>query len=395
MNERGLPRDEVLAELSAHLRKDLTYHEGWILGSMCTRPHEFATAVFSSCFEKNSGDPGLFEGTAELEKEAIGMIGCMLSKSDAGGNIVSGGTEANILALWAARKLRKKATPEVIVPVSAHASFDKAADLLGLRLIKVGLDDKYQVDAKAVRRAITNNTTAIVGIAGTTDLGVVDPIRELSDLAEDYDLYLHVDASFGGFVIPFLRELGHDIPEFDFKLPGVCSVTIDAHKMGMAPIPAGGILFRDSSLSKAIEFTAPYLPGGETSQATIVGTRPGASVAAVWALLKHLGRAGYREIVRRCMALTWRLAEEVGTIEGLDLVLPPTLNMLGIKSTIFDIQLVHDELKERGWAPSLFPDHVTVVVMPHITSQHVRDFVEDLRITSRVRGSIVRESVGV
>jgi len=95
------------------------------------------------------------------------------------------------------------------------------------------------------------------------------------------------------------------------------------------------------------------------------------------------------------MALTWRLAEEVRTIEGLDLVLPPTLNILGIKSTIFDIQLVHDELKERGWAPSLFPDHVTVVVMPHMTSQHVRDFVEDLRITSRVRGSIVRESVGV
>jgi tyrosine decarboxylase/aspartate 1-decarboxylase len=166
--------------------------------------------------------------------------------------------------------------------------------------------------------------------------------------------------------------------------------------MGMVPIPAGGNLFRDSSLTKPIQFAIPYLPGGGIGQATLVGTRPAASVAAVWALLKHLGRAGYREIVRRCMTLTGRLAEEVRKIEGLDLVLPPTLNMLGIKSTISKIQFVHDELKEMEWAPSLLHDHITAVVMPHITSQHVRDFVEDLRMTtSGGASSMLRKRIGI
>jgi len=198
--EEGLPKDAVLHELETKLQGDLTYSCGKILGSMCTQPSSFAKQVYLKYLETNLGDPGLFPATAQLEKEVIDMLGNMLSIDSACGHIVSGGTEANLLAMWAARNLAKKKRGEVVVPVSAHYSFDKAADLLNLKLIKVKLNSNYQMDINAVKEAITPNTVALVGIAGTTGLGVVDPIPELSELAIDNDIFLHVDAAFGNLM---------------------------------------------------------------------------------------------------------------------------------------------------------------------------------------------------
>lgn len=379
MDEKGLPRSVVIREVRRRLQRDLTYASGRILGSMCTSPHRFARRVYSEYMDRNLGDPGLFPATYELEREVIRMLGLLLSNPDAVGHIVSGGTEANILALWAARNLAKGRRREVILPISAHISFDKAADLLGLRLIKVGLDENFQVDVRAVREAIGPETLAVVGVAGTTGLGTVDPIDELSEIAEHHGIYLHVDAAFGGLVLPFLREMGFEVPEFDFKLPGVCSITVDPHKMGLAPIPAGGILFRDGDALKAVSRKVMYLAGGETEQSTILGTRPGASIVAVWALMKHLGREGYRVIIRRCMELTWKLAEEVGRIDGLTLVARPVMNIVGIRSTAVDTGLLAEELRRRGWAISLLDDYIRVVVMPHIKISHIRAFLDDLK----------------
>ena len=176
-----------------------------------------ARKVYARFLEKNLGDSGLFPATAELEKETIQMIGSLLSNEKASGHIITGGTEANILALWAAKKSAKKEKCEVIVPASAHCSFDKAGDLLDIKIVRVRLDSKFQVDTDAVAKAITPNTIAVVGVAGTTGLGAVDPIARLSEIALDNGLYLHVDAAFGGFVLPFLKELGHDVPIFDFE----------------------------------------------------------------------------------------------------------------------------------------------------------------------------------
>jgi len=303
----------------------------------------------------------------------------LLSNPRASGHILTGGTEANTLALWTARKLSRKKNCEVIVPASAHYSFDKAADLLGLKIVRAGLNSRFQVDVEAVKKAINSNTIAIVGIAGTTGLGVVDPISELSDIAVEKGLYLHVDAAFGGFVLPFLKELGFNAPDFDFSLPGVCSITIDPHKMGLAPIPSGGILFRNEKLRKAVAWNVSYLAGGETEQATFVGTRSGASVISVWALLKHLGKEGYKRIVGGCMRLTWELAGEIQKIDGLDIAIEPTMNIVGIKSEVFDICRIEKELRLRKWAVSLFPNHIRIVVMPHVQKEHVEKFLEDLK----------------
>lgn len=379
MQSKGLPQNVILKEIQSRLKKDLTFKSGKIIGSMCTSPHPLAKKVYTQFLEKNLGDPGLFPATAEMERETIRMLGSLLSNPKASGHIVTGGTEANILALWAAKKAAEKEHGEVIVPISAHFSFDKAADFLGLNLVKVKLNSQFQVDIEAVKESVNSRTIALVGVAGTTSLGVVDPIRELSEIAVEKNLYLHVDAAFGGFVLPFLRELGFDVPDFDFTLPGVCSITVDPHKMGLAPIPASGILFRDDNLRKLIARRVSYMAGGETEQATLVGTRSGASVIAVWALLRHLGIDGYKKVVKRCMDLTWKLAVEIPKIKGFSLVTKPTLNIIGLKSDSFGIRQVAYELRLRGWAVSLFPKHIRIVVMPHIRERNIEMFLEDLR----------------
>jgi tyrosine decarboxylase/aspartate 1-decarboxylase len=387
MREKGLPAEAVLEELKRKLHGDFTFQSGRILGSMCTYPHRLARQVYAEFLEKNLGDPGLFPATAEIEREVIQTLGELLSNPHASGNIVTGGTEANVLALWAFKNLRMKNGGEIVVPVSAHCSFDKAASLLGFKIVRVGLNNGFQVDVEAARKAITPKTIALVGIAGTTGLGVVDPIDELSDLALEHNLLLHVDAAFGGFVLPFLKELGYKTPEFDFSLPGVSSITIDPHKMGLAPIPAGGILFRNEELRKAIAWKVPYLAGGEIEQSTFVGTRSGASVIAVWALLRHLGREGYRKIVERCMRVTWKLAEGVKQVDGLDIITKPVTNVVGIKSEDFDIKLIAEKLREKGWAVALFPRYIRIVLMPHIHESHVERFLEDLkRIVKELKG---------
>jgi len=387
MENEGLPQNLVLKELESRLRNDFTYGSGRVIGSMCTFPHPLARKTYTLFLDRNLGDSGLFPAVVKLEKETVRMLGKLLSNPKASGHIVTGGTEANTLALWAAKKLSQKKNGEVIVPASAHYSFDKAGDLLGLKIVKVGLNSRFQVDTEAFKKRVNSNTVAIVGIAGTTGLGVVDPISELSEIAAENGLYLHVDAAFGGFILPFLKEMGFGVPDFDFSLPGVSSITIDPHKMGLAPIPAGGILFRNEKLRETVAWNVSYMAGGETEQATLVGTRSGASVIAVWSLLKHLGKEGYKKIVTRCIRLTWKLAKEIREIKGLDIATEPTMNIVGIKSKVFNIRQIAKELRLRKWAVSLFPNHIRIVVMPHVQKQHVEKFLSDLKdVANRLGG---------
>jgi tyrosine decarboxylase/aspartate 1-decarboxylase len=379
MPEHGLPQNVILNELETKLQNDLVYASGKILSSMCTSPHRFAKQVYQKYMEKNLGDPSLFPASAELEQETVTMLGSLLSNSSATGSIVSGGTEANIIALWAARNRSKIEQGEVIVPVSAHFSFDKACNLLNLKLINVNLNRNFQMDVKAAKKAITSKTVAIVGVAGTTALGIVDPISELSDLALANDVYLHVDAAFGGFVLPFLGDLGYSHIDFDFKLAGVSSITVDPHKMGLAPVHAGGILFRDSKLTESISMKVPYLSESQQKQFSLLGTRSGASAITVWALLKHLGRLGYQSIVKKCLELTLILANEIQQIADLQLVIKPTMNVIGIKSDTVDVNLVFQELKKRGWGISLFDGYLRIVIMPHTKLENIKNLVADIQ----------------
>ncbi len=374
---KGASEKEVLKELKEKTSSDLTFDSGRILGSMCTQPHPFAVKIITQYIDRNLGDPGLHVGSRKVEKEAINMLANLLGLERGYGHIVSGGTEANILAVRAFRNLSDVEKPELILPESAHFSFLKASEMLNVRLIWAKLKKDYSVDVRDVENKITENTIGIVGIAGTTGLGVVDDIPALSDLALDHGIPLHVDAAFGGFVIPFAKELGYEIPDFDFRLKGVKSITIDPHKMGMVPIPAGGIIFREKRYLEAVSVPAPYLAGGKVCQATITGTRPGANALAVWAMVKHLGFEGYKEVVRRAMELSRWFAGELKKIPGVYLIREPVLNIVSFGAE--ELERVEEELKGRGWGISAHRGYIRIVMMPHVRREHLEEFLRDLR----------------
>lgn len=361
---------DVLRELEEFRKKDIPYSR--VLSSMCTIPHPIAVEAHMMFIETNLGDPGIFRGTKELEVKLIRLLGKILHNPNASGYICSGGTEANIQAIRAFRNLKKVKNPNIVVPKSAHFSFDKVGDLLCVKVRKADLDSEYRVDLTSVESLIDDRTIGIVGIAGTTELGQIDPIEELSKIAIENDIYLHVDAAFGGLVIPFMdRKV-----RFDFELEGVSSITVDPHKMGMATIPAGGLLFRDGSYLKALEVRTPYLTS--KSQFTLTGTRPGTGVASAYAVLKHLGYEGMREIIRHCLRITNILVEEMEPL-GFEPVIKPIMNVVCFRTD--EAEKIRRELMRRGWVISVTsnPRAIRIVVMPHVTEDVVLNFISELR----------------
>ena len=374
---KGISEEELFTELEKRLKIDLTFDSGKILGSMCTYPHPLAQKIIRKYIDRNLGDPGLHRGSKEIEEEAVQMLGELLHLRRVYGNIVSGGTEANILAVRAFRNVSNVEKPELILPESAHFSFLKASDLLKVKLVWADLNRDYSVNVKDVETKITDNTIGIVGIAGTTGFGVVDDIPALSDIAVDYGIPLHIDAAFGGFVIPFAKALGYELPDFDFRLKGVQSITIDPHKMGMVPIPAGGIVFRKKKYMDAINVLAPYLAGGKIFQATITGTRPGANAIAVWALLKHLGFEGYKNVVKEAMENALWFADQIRRLDGVYLIREPMLNIVSFGSK--RLKKIEAELKAREWGISAHRGYIRIVMMPHVKREHLKNFLKDLR----------------
>ena len=372
MQDKGLSKKAVMAELKKALQEDQRYDEGRILCSMCTKPNALAKKAHELFLNSNLGDSGLFPGSARLEKEVIRELAGLLNGVGSVGFLVSGGTEANLLALLAARNMAQIDKPEVVLPESAHFSFDKICGLLGLKAVYAGLDGSFRVDVSAVEKLVGKNTVAIVGSAGTSELGVVDPIGKLSEVARAHGVWLHVDAAFGGLVIPFLEDF---CCPFDFGLEGVQSVTVDPHKMGMAPVPAGGILFRNSKALDYIKTETPYLTDG--FQYTFVGTRTGASAAATWAVFKSLGREGFKKTVANCMKTTGALRDGIVNL-GFDLVVEPTLNILAFRGQ--NSKLLAEELRRKGWFVSYVPrlNCIRIIVMPHVKKMHAVAFLKDL-----------------
>jgi tyrosine decarboxylase/aspartate 1-decarboxylase len=372
MEERGMNKRQLELLLKEQKQKDLSYQK--VLSSMCTYPHEIAAYAHKLFLESNLGDSGLFPGTKEMEDEVMRMIGALLGTEHAYGYMSTGGTESNIQAIRAIRNRKRKEglrEMNIIVPETAHFSFDKIADLLSINVKKAALDEALRVNVNSVEALIDNNTIGIVGIAGTTEFGQIDPIKELSDLAVERNLFLHVDAAFGGFVIPFLDERY----EFDLSLDGVSAISIDPHKMGMSTIPAGCILFREELYLAELAVHTPYLTTKE--QCSLIGTRSGASTAATFAVLKYLGKDGLRGIVNECMRLTKMV---VSGAKAMDIypVIEPVMNVVTL--SIADVEEVVHALQDRGWRVSItrLLKALRLVIMPHVNEETVKLFLEDL-----------------
>jgi len=368
MNQKGLPKRELFALLKNAMQRDTSYEK--VLSAMCTRPHPIAVKAHMQFISSNIGDFGLFSGTKELEEKVIKMMGSLLGDDNACGYITTGGTESNIQALRASRNLSKKTHPNIVIPASAHFSFDKISNLLGIELRKASLDSEFKVDLESVESLIDENTIALVGVAGSTEFGQIDPVGELAGIALSNSLFLHVDAAFGGFVIPFLDKKY----DFDFSVKGVTSITADPHKMGLSTIPAGGLLFREEACLLPLEIDTPYLT--IRKQHSLAGTRSGAAVAAAYAVMMHLGREGYRKIVARCMKMTQRLVEGVEEL-GIGPLIEPVMNIVALD--VPELEETRKRLRSKGWTTSITraPKAMRLIVMPHLNEENIELFISD------------------
>jgi len=374
VREKGVDENTILKELEDAAQKNVPY--GRVLSSMCTAPHPIALKAYKDFIVSNLGDPKLFPGTASLEHACIGMLGELLHLPSAVGYITTGGTESNIQALRTARQLKQvdPGKANIVLPDSAHYSFEKAAQMLGVQLKRASLDEDLKADVDAMAELVDSNTIALVAVAGTTEFGQIDPVPEISKLALDEDLFLHVDAAFGGFVIPFLEDAAKY--KFDFELPGVQSIAIDPHKMGMSIIPSGGLLYRDKRFMKMLEINAQYLTS--QVQSSLAGTRSGASAAGTYAVMRYLGNEGYRRIVSNCMDNTMLLYHKLKGL-GLEPVIKPVLNIVTFK--VSDAQIVRKQLCDLNWyvSTTTHPEALRMVVMPHATERVIEAYAADLK----------------
>ena len=336
-----------------------------VLSSMCTQPHPAAREAAEQFLATNPGDPATYPAIADLEARAVEQLGEIAGLDEPYGYVASGGTEANIQAVRAARDLAGTEVPNVVVPESAHFSFRKAADLLGVELREAPTDENRRADVDGVLDLTDEDTVLVVGVAGTTEYGRVDPIPALADVADEVDALLHVDAAWGGFVLPFTDH------EWNFDDAAVDTMAIDPHKIGQAAVPAGGFLARDERVLDALAVDTPYLE--TTSQATLTGTRSGGGVASAVAAMEALWPDGYREQYERSQANADWLASALRE-RGYDVVEP----VLPIVSADVPRREI-DALRERGWRVSpTGAGELRVVCMPHVTRQMLRTFVDDL-----------------
>ncbi|CAN0929201.1 Sphingosine-1-phosphate lyase, partial [Linum grandiflorum] len=332
----------------------------------------------------------VFPSVARFEAEVVAMTAALLGsqeKASGGevcGNMTSGGTESILLAMKTSRdymKAKKGITkPEMIIPVSAHSAYDKAAQYFNIKLWRVPVNKDFLADVKAIRRHINRNTILIVGSAPGFPHGVIDPIEELGQLASSHGICLHVDLCLGGFVLPFARMLGYPIPPFDFTVAGVTSVSVDVHKYGLAPKGTSVVLYRNHEIRKHQFVAVTEWSGGLYVSPTIAGSRPGSLIAGAWAAMISLGQQGYLQHTKAMMEVSKQLQNGLRDIPELFIIGRPDMTIVAFGSDIVDIFEVNDIMSSKGW-------HLNALQRPNslhicLTLQHVsiyEDFLADLK----------------
>ncbi|HEX2157933.1 MAG TPA: aminotransferase class V-fold PLP-dependent enzyme [Actinomycetes bacterium] len=361
--ERGLGRDEVLRtveDLAARERP--RWRDGLASGAVYHGGDDhvdFLNRVYATSSQVNPLHADLWPSGAKFEAEIVAMTAAMLGGSDPSrqvvGTVTSGGTESILLAMKAYRDQaragagRRARRPQVVAPSTAHVAFDKAAQCFGIKLVRVPVGSDYRADVAAMRRAVNRSTVAMVGSAPSFPHGVVDPVGELAAVAAERRIGFHTDACLGGFVLPWARRLGYDVPGFDFQIPGVTSMSADTHKFGYAAKGTSVVLYRGTELRSHQYFTATEWPGGLYFSPTLAGSRPGGLSAACWAAMVATGEDGYLEATRRVLATGAAIRDGIAAIPRLR-VLGDPLWVIAFASDGPDIYRVHEHMTRRGWS---------------------------------------------
>lgn len=418
--ERGLTREEVLAEIrEMKALEQKTWQEGYVSGAVYHGDAEFIgflNEVYGLNAELNPLHPDVWPRATRYEAEIIQMTAGMLSADrsptrDEDGGVVglmtSGGTESILTAMrcardWA-RAERGIAEPEILMPTSAHAAFSKAAQYYGITPVRVQTDAQGRADVAAMRAAITPKTAIMVGSAPSFPWGVIDPIEELSSLAHERGFWFHTDGCLGGFLLPWAERLEEPVPAFDFRLPGVTSMSCDTHKYGYAAKGTSVVLFRNAQLRHYSYFTMTDWPGGLYNSPTMAGSRAGALSAEAWAAMLNMGEEGYLDATRRILDTAKKLRAGVAAIPELRL-LGDSLLVCAFTSDAFDVYALQDLLSSRGWnltglqLPAGLHLGVTLrTAQPGVAERFLADLqaaVEEMRANPK-RGSVMAPIYGL
>src|SRR5436190_3833628 len=335
--ENGRPREEILAELATMAQEEDAFWEtGKCSGTMYCGDHEhyaFMNEAFGGFAHVNALQRDMCPSQTKFEAEIIAMTldvlnGQAVTDSTPVGVVTTGGTGSILHAVLAYREYgaqqRGITQPNVIKPETAHPAFDKACHLFGIELRKAPVDPKTtQADVDWMADHIDGNTVAMIGSACNYGYGTIDPMDELSDLALARGIGLHVDSCLGGFILPFGQKLGYDVPVYDYRLPGVTSMSADTHKYGYAFKGSSVCTFRGKELRQCQYYTVTDWPGGLYLSPTFAGSRPGALSATCWAAMVSIGESGYLEAARRILGTGARIRDGIAAVPGLRVVGDP------------------------------------------------------------------------
>jgi len=395
---KGKSKEEIFKTLQGYKGKDLDWKSGRVLGYVYypgAKAQDVIDEAYTMYLTENALDPTTFPSLLRLENEIVGMTANLLRGGpEVAGNFTSGGTESLILAVKTARDYARATKPhikepEMVLPVTAHASFYKAAHYLDVKPVVTPVHDgSFLADVNAMEAAINQNTILLVGSAPGYAHGVVDPIEGIAALALKKDLLCHVDACVGGIHLAYMRKTGFAVPAFDFTVPGVTSISADLHKYGYAAKGASVVLYKNKELRKHQIFACSRWAGYTVINPAITSSKTGGPMAAAWAVMNHLGDEGYMEIVREVMEATKFLIDGIKRIEGLQVLGQPDMCMFSFASTSDKINVYRlaDELKKKNWyvqpqfkrANSPANLHIS---MNRGTVQQARAFLKDLAET--------------
>lgn len=389
--ENGRPRDEMVAEMEDMRSGDAQWRAGrtWSLVYYGGDEHHETVRQANNLFlDDNALNPMAFKSLKAMESQVVSMAASMLNApAEAVGTMTSGGTESILLAVKAARdRARAKKPwirrPEIVAPRTLHVAFDKACHYFGLRARYTAVDDNGQAIVGALEKAVGRNTVLIAASAPQYVTGTIDPIPEIGAIAARKKIPFHVDACFGGFILPWLERIGVSMPIFDFRVPGVTSMSADVHKYGYAPKGSSTIVYRDMSYLRHQFYVSTDWPGGIYISPTMQGTRSGGSIAAAWASMMAMGQDGYIERARTAMAVADRLRAGISSIPGLSVRGLPHSPVVtyGSDDEAVDLYAVADQLEAKGWSVDRQQDPPTIHLTCNTTNAPTVDpYLADLR----------------
>jgi glutamate/tyrosine decarboxylase-like PLP-dependent enzyme len=395
--EKGLDGDEVLKEIAyMSTEENKKWQGGQCSGTMYhggMEHYAFLNKVFSLFSSINLMQRDLCPSGTKFEAEVLAMVGRMLHGEEVGrvnrleeeaGAITSGGTESIYNAMFVYREWGREekgiTSPEVVAPMTIHPAHLKAAHYLGMKVIRVPVTADFEADVEAMRLRITPNTVALAGSAGSYPHGVVDPISKLSDLALEYKLGLHVDGCLGGFILPWIEKLGYAVPVFDFRLPGVTSISCDTHKYGYSLKGTSTINFRSKELRRYMFFAQEDWPGGVYASPTVQGSRSAGLSAAMWAAMVCVGEAGYLKAAKAIMDAADKIRAGIAGIPEMRIMGKSTF-LIALTSDVVNPYFVNDFLYARGWRMNGCQDPLGFhfcITLPQTQPGIAERFVKDL-----------------